>query len=84
MLLFCFSAALTGARPVLPLTSSCPVGGGEDPLSALAPDGGDDDPVAGADDDNRQDKEREDDEGHVQLPVPGLRQSDPALRRPWP
>ena len=45
----------------------------------LAPDGGHDHGVAGCDDDGGDEEEAGADQGHVQLPVPLLREADPAL-----
>ena len=46
---------------------------------ALVPDCGYDDGVAGGDDEGGQEEQRDGDEGHVQLPVPGLGEVYPAL-----
>ena len=46
----------------------------------LVPDGADDDDVAGSDQDGGDDEEGHGDDGHVDLPLPLLAESDPALR----
>ncbi len=47
---------------------------------ALVPDRADDDDVAEGDQDGRNDKQAHRDQGHVELPLPGLAEVDPALR----
>ena len=48
--------------------------------ASLAPDGGDDDDVAGGDDERGHREQRHRHHAHVQLPLPLLRELDPALQ----
>ena len=66
---------------LLKLTSGqeCLCAGGWRQRLPLLPDGDHDDGVAGGNADGRDDKERDGDEGHVELPVPGLGEVYPAL-----
>lgn len=64
--------------PCIGLTQGCGRAGHVNVL-ALLPDGDHNDDVAGGDEDGRDDKDGERDQGHVESPLPGLVKVNPTL-----